>query len=185
MDMHHNMVLSYTAHSTTLEDSWAYLHLLDGTDINKERRLYYKELKKVTVVLSKQCNSLSLTNALQNSMHRIAFPKGPLYSSEKQSNLEVKSLHKQEGSDHFGFIFKKKKYFLTSPSSNSTSRKSKSLNTRNCCSDVVSSMFSVSRVPSSEDTRLGWCSIRSSSPQDEKITCRKCFSMISDIFLNI
>lgn len=59
---------------------------------------------------------------------------------------------------------------LTSPSSSSTSRKSKSLKTLNCCSEVVSSMLSGSRVPSSEDTRLGWCSMRSSSPQLEKIT---------------
>ncbi len=58
----------------------------------------------------------------------------------------------------------------TSPSSSSTSRKSKSLKTLNCCSEVVSSMLSASRVPSSEDTRLGWCSMRSSSPQLEKIT---------------
>lgn len=59
---------------------------------------------------------------------------------------------------------------LTSPSSSSTSRKSKSLKTLNCCSEVVSSMLSGSRVPSSEDTRLGWCSMRSSSPQLENIT---------------
>lgn len=59
---------------------------------------------------------------------------------------------------------------LTSPSSSSTSRKSKSLKTLNCCSEVVSSILSGSRVPSSEDTRLGWCSMRSSSPQLENIT---------------
>lgn len=59
---------------------------------------------------------------------------------------------------------------LTSPSSSSTSRKSKSLKTLNCCSEVVSSSVS-SLVPSSDDTWLGWCSIRSRSPQDEKITC--------------
>lgn len=58
---------------------------------------------------------------------------------------------------------------ITSPSSSSTSRKSKSLKTLNCCSEVVSSSVS-SLVPSSEDTWLGWCSIRSRSPQDEKIT---------------
>lgn len=59
----------------------------------------------------------------------------------------------------------------TSPSSSSTSRKSKSLKTRNCCSLLVSSMFSCSRAPSSDDTRLVWCSSRSRSPHDEKITC--------------
>lgn len=62
---------------------------------------------------------------------------------------------------------------LTSPSSSSTSRKSKSLKTLNCCSEVVSSILSGSRVPSSEDTRLGWCSMRSSSPQLENITYRE------------
>lgn len=60
-------------------------------------------------------------------------------------------------------------YVFTSPSSSSTSRKSKSLKTRNCCSEAVSSKVS-SRVPSSEDTWLGWRSISSRSPQEEKIT---------------
>ncbi len=66
MDMHHNaqhvkntISSCPTAHSTTLVDSCAYLHLLKGTDINKERRMHYKELKKVTVVLRKQCKFIS------------------------------------------------------------------------------------------------------------------------------
>lgn len=61
---------------------------------------------------------------------------------------------------------------MTSPSSSSTSRKSKSLKTRNCCSEAVSSRVS-SRVPSSEDTWLGWRSISSRSPQEEKITWQR------------
>ncbi len=67
---------------------------------------------------------------------------------------------------------KQSDFLLASPSSSSTSRKSKSLKTLNCCSDVVSSRVS-SRVPSSEETWLGWCSMRSRSPQDEKITWGK------------
>lgn len=62
------------------------------------------------------------------------------------------------------------KIYCTSPSSSSTSRKSKSLKTLNCCSLFESSIFSCSLAPSSEDTKLVWCSIKSKSPQEEKIT---------------
>lgn len=59
----------------------------------------------------------------------------------------------------------------TSPSSSSTSRKSKSRKTRNCCSLAVSSSVSSLVPPSSEDTPLSLTSIKSKSPHDEKMTC--------------
>lgn len=59
---------------------------------------------------------------------------------------------------------------LTSPSSSSTSRKSKSRKTRNCCSLAVSSSVSSLVPPSSDDTPLSRTSIMSKSPHDEKIT---------------
>lgn len=59
----------------------------------------------------------------------------------------------------------------TSPSSSSTSRKSKSRKTLNCCSLAVSSSVSSLVPPSSDDTPLSLTSIMSKSPHDEKITC--------------
>lgn len=92
MDMHHNaqhvkntISSCPTAHSTTLVDSCAYLHLLDGTDINEERRMHYKELKKVTVVLRKQCNSLFLTDTLQKFNAQHCFPQRSTLLQSKQS----------------------------------------------------------------------------------------------------
>lgn len=62
---------------------------------------------------------------------------------------------------------------LTSPSSSSTSRKSKSRKTLNCCSLAVSSSVSSLVPPSSDDTPLSLTSIMSKSPHDEKITWRE------------
>lgn len=62
---------------------------------------------------------------------------------------------------------------FTSPSSSSTSKKSKSLKTLNCCSLAVSSRVSSLVPPSSDETPLSLTSIMSRSPHDEKITLRE------------